>query len=72
MDDSCAAAVLAPEPKVGIRVPLPIVPPQSQILAQINEHVEQAFHGGMSPKEALDAAATASQGILDEYWSGKQ
>ena len=52
-------------------VALPIVPPQSRILALVEENVELAFFGEVTPQEALDAAAEEAQRILDEYWSGR-
>jgi multiple sugar transport system substrate-binding protein len=50
-------------------VALPIVPPQSRILDTLNQYVELAFFGDMSPEEALNTAAAEAQAILDEYWS---
>jgi multiple sugar transport system substrate-binding protein len=50
-------------------VALPIVPPQSRILDVLNQYVELAFFGDMTPADALNAAAGEAQAILDEYWS---
>ncbi|MBZ0292820.1 MAG: ABC transporter substrate-binding protein [Anaerolineae bacterium] len=50
-------------------IALPIVPPQTQIVDFINQYVELAMYGEMSPQEALDAAAEEAQAVLDQYWS---
>ncbi|MBN1285736.1 MAG: hypothetical protein JXB47_10085 [Anaerolineae bacterium] len=53
-------------------VALPVVPPQSRILAVIDEYVELALFGELSPQEALDVAVEEAQIILDEYWASVQ
>jgi multiple sugar transport system substrate-binding protein len=53
-------------------VALPIVPVQSRIISILNEFVELAIFGEMSPQEALDAAAADAQAVLTDYWSTLQ
>ena len=53
-------------------VSLPVVPPQSRILEVIEETVDLALYGELSPQEALDLAAEEAQAILDDYWSSAE
>lgn len=46
-----------------------IVPPQSRILAVLEEQVDLAMYGELTPQEALDIAAEEGQALLDEYWT---
>jgi ABC-type glycerol-3-phosphate transport system substrate-binding protein len=50
-------------------IPVGIIPPQTQVLALLTEHLELAAFGEMSAQDALDEAAGEAQALVDEYWS---
>ena len=53
-------------------VSVPLFPDHTRVRDIVEQAVEAALFGEMTPQEALDDAAEQSQAILDEYWSSKE
>ncbi len=50
-------------------VTIPVLSPHDQIVAQFDTHLQGAFYGSKTAKQALSDAADAAQPILDRYWN---
>lgn len=52
-----------------VDVPVGIVPPQTRILALLDEYIELVAFGEVGVEESLNEAAAEAQALLDEYWA---
>ncbi len=57
---------------LGNDVSVPIFPEHVRVRDIVNQAVEAAMFGDMTPEEALNDAAEQAQAILDEFWSAQE
>jgi len=57
---------------LGNDVSVPIFPEHVRVRDIVNQAVEAALFGDMTPEEALNDAAEQAQAILDEFWSAQE
>ena len=55
---------------LSIDISVPVTPVQAEILAVVNDAVDEVLFGLTEPKAALDWAYDQAQPILDKFWSG--
>jgi len=53
-------------------ISVPLFPDHARVRDVVDQAVEAALFGDMTPEEALNNAAEQGQAILDEYWSSKE